>query len=266
MSFSRRRIGSFILLSVAVVCAGIAMRAWPPPGGDVVPKEPANAPPATDEPNVAQLPVTTEDMGYPLLMILNDARVQDELAVARSQREQFNRVAQAYLLKSGEIQAAALHASQSPTVPDPSRHEIEAKRAAALREFGRAAMDVLTPRQRRRLDQILFQLRSIDIFSEEPFLAALDLSEEQRDRWTAVRTATAAQMKGLRVDLVNHKIDRTTYEEKVHQGLVVADSAVETTLTSEQRAKIARWRGRPITFGRMHLRLVLRGEPQMARN
>jgi hypothetical protein len=56
------------------------------------------------------------------------------------------------------------------------------------------------------------------------------------------------------------------YENEVHQGLMAADALVDEILTVEQREEVQGWRGQRIAFGRMHLRLVLRGRPNVAKN
>lgn len=207
-------------------------------------------------PTATPLPVASDEMGYQLLMMLNDAHVQAELAMTGTQLETIRCLTEEYLLARGR-----LHSAHRETRDESKSASREATRQGdlLLRQYGQRALTILSDGQRQRLHEVMFQLRSIDIFLESRFLAALAITPEQ------VRARAEQTMRQLRLDLSGRRLQRQEYENKVHQGLVAADGEVDALLTPEQRATMADWRGPPIAFGRMHLRLVLHAQPAVAR-
>jgi hypothetical protein len=181
-------------------------------------------------------------MGYQLLMLLNDARVQEELGLTFDQRKAHVKLVHEYLATG--------------PLDEPER----------LSAFGATALERLTPSQRERLNQVMFQLRSVDIFRMQEFLTVLAISDDQTKQIDAVRNRTEAAMRKLQIDFVERKMGRPAYETKVFQGLVEAEKHVDEILDPKQRAMVAQWRGKRIFFGRMHLRLVLSGRPDVSQD
>jgi hypothetical protein len=97
-------------------------------------------------------------------------------------------------------------------------------------------------------------------------VAALALTDDQKMRIGDVRHETEVTMRELRLNLKSQQLERSAYEYGVHRGLVAADGGADSVLTAGQRLLVEHWRGRPIGFGRMHLRLVLRPNPSLAAN
>jgi hypothetical protein len=108
-------------------------------------------------PPATPLPVASDAMGYPLLMLLNDPRVQHELGLTTRRALELDAMAEAYLQTVARLPA----------------EDARSPREALLREHGNRALDHLTASERQRLNEIMFQLRSIDIYREAPFVTAL---------------------------------------------------------------------------------------------
>jgi hypothetical protein len=245
---SRRQVALLLLVS-ALAATGIALL----PGPDRSVGEKARqgmklVSVSSEEPApITPLPVASDAMGYRLLMVLNDQCVQRELRLAPRQVAHIDNLVQACLLSAAGLP-----------------RDDKSQRDALLREHGNRALDLLTGAERQRLSEIMFQLRSIDIYRDSAFASALDLAPEQRKRLTATFNQTEQAMRKLRLDLKARRIERQDYENAVHRGLVAADQQSDSILTPKQHSLVSAWRGRPIQFGRMHLRLVLRPSPELA--
>lgn len=205
------------------------------------------------------LPLDREQMGYELLLLLSEAHVQAELRLTADERREIARLADECLQKAGPIYLAGRnHAGKSPDIAARQEAEADEVRRQIMVEYGGLAAHSLSTAQRERFDQVLFQLRSLEVYSLPEFIRALALTPEQQSRIAQIRREVVGVMSALRRSWRDKRIDRSEYEEKVHQGLVASEEAIDAVLTSEQRDKVATWRGPRLAFGRMHLRLGIR--------
>jgi hypothetical protein len=196
-------------------------------------------------------------MGYDLLMLLHDHYVQREVELDDQQVEAIAQIGQDYLAAARRIQPKPSPPRSVPVVAGASAAADDQR--TLLKEFGESALGVLQPGQRQRLNEVMFQLQSIDIFSNPKFVAALELSAELKRKLLSVRRETEAAMRQLRLDYAGRSLDRATYEREVHSGLVAAEGEMDAHMTSTQLDLLRGWRGERISFGRMHLRLIIRG-------
>lgn len=262
-------------VSLVVVAAGVGIALLPgspirrgPVAVETTNMQPApEAPVAEQPPPFAPLPVEREAMGYTLLLLLNDAHVQRELDLTREQRQSIDELTYDYLEEHARLdRVLAAGASGESADRNVRQEETTRERRGRLLAHGAEAVALLSPDQRQRLDEVIFQLKSIDIYQKPEFVAALKLSNEQRRQIGQVFATTAATMKQLRLSLDAKVVGRTAYEDEVHARLMAADRQIDALLTGEQMKLVTGWRGAPIPFGRMHLRLKIGGGPIMARN
>jgi hypothetical protein len=196
-------------------------------------------------------------MGYALLPLLLNDRVQRELAIRGDQRQSLAALEQSY---SAELSVELRVAQAAPTGgTQAALTAFRAKQSRLLADSSRAAENLLTAAQQRRLDQVLLRLRSIEVYDIPEIASALALTDDQRLAIRKVRVELEGAARQLHMERAAEKLARADFDRAVDDLFRSAEAQVMPLLNSAQREQIHALRGPSIPFTRQSLRLEIRG-------
>lgn len=185
--------------------------------------------------------------------------MQRELAIDPQRKQSLAELARSYADETAqhlrEVQAVQ---SQNAAHAQATLEAFHVHRTRLLADSGRAAADLLTEAQRQRLDEVLFRLRSIEVFDIPEFIAALALTPDQQLALRQVRIELEAAARQLVEQKSAGAIATEEFNLGVGEILRQAEGKAAPLLTVEQAAQMGAWSGPPIPFSRQSLRLEIR--------
>jgi len=192
--------------------------------------------------------------GFAPLLLLNDANVQDELNLSEDQKQRLDELGTEFMTSFRAEFDRITGAVEANASDSQKRRGIMQRRIMGLkRDAAERALNILTVAQRKRLDQMAFQLRGVDALYRHDVASELKLKEEQRSQVNAARRDLVKQARELARRRKNGEIDAKAYRSQTHALLVNAKAKVVSLLNKSQRKILDRLQGPPLPFNRWDL-------------
>ena len=200
--------------------------------------------------------------GYPLLTLLNDALIQKELRLYDTQRVRLEHFAADYLrdLKSKLSELADL--GDDPAGRAARLAEISHESHALQDEYGARCAKVLSLKQRKRLDQITFQLRGFEAFYQSDIAEELRFTGEQRGKLAELRTSVIAEAQALLEARAAKRLSDASFAAQAEELLASAKLRAVALLAAKQARVFDASHGEPISFKPSQLKLTLKQQPR----
>jgi hypothetical protein len=227
--------------------------------GRNVPCEPRVLQVPSVAPDLFDLPVAIDKMGYPLLPLLGNHEVQRELALSREQQQRITAVTEGYMLDLAPQMALLRASSSNQGFASDALAACQVRQTQLLLAAGDQAASVLDTAQRRRLGQIVVRLRSIEIFALPEFVKALALTATQQAAICEVRRELETAARRLSEEHTNKRVSGDQFNRAIEAAFERAERDALAFLTARQRRQWEGWRGGAIPFTRQSLKLVVRG-------
>ncbi|MHC4400558.1 MAG: hypothetical protein ACYTG0_12855 [Planctomycetota bacterium] len=200
--------------------------------------------------------------GCDLLRLVNDGLVQKEVAVTETQRARITEVANEYL----DALARAAHKHEQLRAPNgPIRKvipvELKRKQTELMKRCGAKAVGLLSAEQQKRLLEVLFQLRSVEVFYSPDVAATLELTEGQKAEIAEIRQSVLGEARELHRKFMGQERNPKALEEHIERLFDKAKQRAVDTLNSRQKERFEAYHGPDINLSRRHLRLEIRKRP-----
>jgi len=177
------------------------------------------------------------------LHLLVAARVQQELRLTDPQIAELRRLHREETTKQLSLRLS-MGGSQGA-----KRSDVQGD-ADQLRDETRSAMmKVLDAPQRARFRQLALQVVGVRVFREEDVAAALNLTDEQKQRQAKADQTYAEEAQTLLDACRDKTIHPSLYTAKIGELNSQHRQNLEAVLTDEQRARLRTLRGDPFDFG-----------------
>jgi hypothetical protein len=208
-------------------------------------------------------PIPREQLGYELLPLLLNAEVQQELRLSSAQRALMTEHGERYAkVAAGELR---LLQTETPAASEAALVTAQVRQRRALRVEGERALAALSSEQIARFDQILFQLRSIEVYELPDVGRQLRLCAHQRLTIRGIRSTLESEVEQLLTGKQQLRLTAIEYEQAVAVAFHRAELEAQACLNEEQRKCFCAWSGEPIPFHRESLRLTIRSSLAQAR-
>lgn len=198
--------------------------------------------------------------GYYVFALLNEVHVQRELALTAAQKATTDGLARQFL---AAMVANAKKTPVSPKTIAPGTRS-DADRAKAVDDlwarFGDEGWTLLTDLQRKRLDQVIFQLNGVAMLSYPDVANALKLTEAQRDDLATIRTNVLDDARKLQERFKAKSLQMKGFDEAIDALLDNAKQRAVKALTPEQRKNLESMEGPKIGFARRDLDMTIRSK------
>jgi len=196
--------------------------------------------------------------GFHLLTILHDECVQSELALTAIQRDAIRNLGHEFLDALGPLVREHRQREVAAT-PDAKADysDYQRRRAELVARFGARAGKLLTDVERKRLAEILFQLRGEEIFYYADVAEALELSEKQKSELGVVRAWLVCEARRLFSKFPPEQWQGQECQDRLSEVRGEAKRRALEVLSDRQRRQFQLFEGRPIAFSRRDLRLEI---------
>ncbi len=197
--------------------------------------------------------------GYQVIFLLNDPAVQHEIDLTPQQRIAMRRLSDAYLDATvGRPRDAAEGKTTLSEKSDSAREAFWKLVAENVKTFGAKSVGILSQKQKARMVQVVFQLRSVEIFHYPEVAKCLRLTEGQTAEIERIRTSVIEEARALQSEFMRKKWDRRSFDASVDRLMEHAKSRAVRTLTDIQRETLAQIEGRKNGFSRWQLVMEIR--------
>lgn len=196
--------------------------------------------------------------GYPVLFLVNDKAVQQCLGLNEHQSCTMTRFASDYLAALRRSVEIAQQKDGLSREGEEFVHVVARVGSELKAEYGKLAVQNLTPEQRTRLAQIAFRLCSLDILGYEEVTEELDLDDAQRVEVSQIIRWQIAKSRELLIKQGMASGDAKNLEGPLDQVLAEAERRFAACLNQEQSAWLERMQGPPIGFRRPDINLTIR--------
>lgn len=197
--------------------------------------------------------------GYSVFLLANEPHVQQELILSEAQRLKIEESACEYASAMRQL------ADRSNTGVGPAQSEspdavraLSQKRTGLLAEHGKRVYELLTDTQRKRLDQIAFQLCGVDVLAYAEVSEALELSDAQEREVAAIRSWRALEWRKRLQERNVSEQNANQFQEELDDLLGQSRERVLAALNARQRDWFLSTEGPKIPFQRHDLQLALR--------
>lgn len=131
---------------------------------------------------------------------------------------------------------------------DEQRAQFEKQQAERAREERAKLADVLLPNQLKRLNEIYVQQAGTNALFDEEIGKELGISDAQRSKLTATRTANQESMGAQMREIFQGGGDREANRAKIEEIRKANDAKLLAVLTPEQQTKFEQMKGKPFTM------------------
>jgi hypothetical protein len=226
----------FVLFVSAVVVAGLAYG-----------EEPQGPPPSERGPGGGGPPpggqrlFGTGEMAMGPFRLLQIPKVKKELNLTDEQSEKIKQVAQE--MRPGQGQ---WHGSGDAR---PSFEEMQKRMAERIEKIDKKLAEILKPDQLERFKQLRIQFQGPAAFANPEVAKTLQITDEQQKKLKEIITETGKQMRALgRPAEDATPAERKEHGEKAQKIMKEALGKCLEALTSKQREKFEKLRGKPFEF------------------
>jgi len=185
------------------------------------------------------------------LRLLQSEKVQKELELVDDQREQLKKIGE-----EARTEMRALFSGMRDLGSEERRAKFQElrpkleERQKAIRE---KVNEILLPQQRDRLKEISIQLRGASALADSEVAEALAITEEQKTKLAELREEVQTEMRDAWRS-AREGADRDAARAKMAEIEKRVTEKVEAVLTSEQREKLEKLKGKKADIDRSELR------------
>jgi Spy/CpxP family protein refolding chaperone len=227
----RIRLFSTLLLASVPVAAIWAAQDKPPP-------PPAVAPPAATQPD-AKPPVAGGQSQNGLNLLDNEV-IRLELKVTPEQREKIQELIQSAQRDFQAVYSKVPNEEQRKQI----RTQIENRVNAVYQDYRRRVEDILTPEQRRRLQELIIRSQGMKSVDNPDVADALNLAPEQKAKvHNAIQHSREMRHEIVRSTRGEGKSGRDERRAKLAQNRADLDQNIQKILTPDQLAKFEQLKG-----------------------
>jgi hypothetical protein len=219
-----------------------------------------NAIKADDAKNTPQMAsINTPDgtkWGYYYFLILIDKNVQNELQLSPSQLARLSKLTEEFLASRQIPKPAENNAKDDAK----NSSEPPIKKESPTKLIGRLstqAIEILSEDQKHRLEQIIFQLRKVEIFFYPDITKYFNLTTEQLKEIESIRSSIIEESKKMYKEYIVNKKDSKEFQKQTLKLLEEGQNRLTKSFSDEQLKKLKAMEGKKIPFNRNDLDFTL---------
>jgi hypothetical protein len=201
--------------------------------------------------------------GYYYFLLLLDPNVQREIRLTSSQLNAVEALKNEYLDRSSRQPSGDVErdrAKSSPTTKNAAPAISKESSADLFALLSNKAVKLLTDQQRRRLGQVIFQLRKVEIFFYPEITGYLEFTQEQTKEVAAIRLSIIREARKLHAQYIVKEKDSREFQKRTVRLMEEGRLSLLKNFSPEQARKLESLEGRTISFDQTNLRFDMRRE------
>jgi hypothetical protein len=204
--------------------------------------------------------------GYYYFLLLLDPNVQKEVGLAKPQLDRIETLKADFLDRvKDQAKGSAAGEGATPRAKNNARAAVPEKAGPTVDLFGplsNKAINLLSDRQKVRLGQVIFQLRTIEIFFYPEVAKYLEFTGNQNKEVAAIRLALIDELRAMHARYVVKEKNSLEFQRQSFRLMQDGRARLLKTFNAEQIHELKGLEGKKIPFDQTNLKFEMHRKSQ----